>query len=375
MKAQLNHIPARLSYPRQKERRILRVFQYLVVALVLVRLAGLPISLNAQPSQIDENHAGYIPAISGGMGYIHKIDGGIPTLEPQLAPVLLIPVGSHILFESRTDFTGFYQKEMLTSGSYTGKIFTDVAFAQIDWLANSHVNAVAGRYLLPFGLYSERLQPIWIKNLQDSPITAAIGTRTSGSGDGIMLRGVATQQPSYSIQYTAYFSVLSNVTQLQSARAAGGDASIFFNQSRVEIGASYQRFLQDHQINSVATYLSWQPALVPLDLKCEGDYSYNGRGYWLEPAYRLQNMPIPRPLQRFQIVGRWQAFFPQNGGGNSLPRVKTRQLDAGLNYYIRDDLRIVSSFGRTYTSQLDINSWNVGITYRFLFPMWPGRSK
>ena len=273
------------------------------------------------------------------------------------------------------DFTGVYQKEMLTSGSYTGKIFTDVAFAQIDWLANSHVIAVAGRYLLPFGLYSERLQPIWIKNLQDSPITASIGTRTSGSGDGIMLRGVATQQPSYSIQYTAYFSVLSNITQLQSARAAGGDASIFFNQSRVEIGASYQRFLQDHQINSVATYLSWQPASAPLDIKCEGDYSYNGRGYWLEPAYRLQNMQIPRLLQRFQVVGRWQAFFPQNGGGNSLPRVKTRQLDAGLNYYIRDDLRIVSSFGRTFTSQLDRNSWNVGLTYRFLFPMWPGRSK
>ncbi len=354
---------------------MLRAFQFLIVALVFLRLVGMPASLNAQSAQMGENHAEHIPAVSGGMGYIHKVDGGVPTLEPQLDPVLLIPVGSQVLFESRADFTGVYQKEMLTSGSYTGKIFTDIAFAQIDWLANSHVNVVAGRYLLPFGLYSERLQPIWIKNLQDAPITASIGTRTSGSGDGIMLRGGVTQKPSYAIQYTAYFSVLSNITQLQSARAAGGDASIFFNRSRLEIGASYQRFLQDHQINSVATYLSWQAASAPLDIKCEGDYSYNGRGYWLEPAYRLQNMQIPRLLQRFQVVGRWQAFFPQNGGGNSLPRVKTRQVDLGLNYYIRDDLRIVSSFARTFTSQLDTNSWNVGITYRFLFPVWPGRSK
>src|SRR5450631_310888 len=375
MKSQLHTDRSRPSPTRQEESRILHARRGVIIALVLTLLVDIPLRLNAQSVQIDENHAGYIPAISGGMGYIHKIDGGIPTLEPQIDPVLLIAVGSRILFESRTDFTGVYQKEMLTSGSYTGKVYTDVAFAQIDWLANSHVNAVAGRYLLPFGLYSERLQPIWIKNLQDAPITAAIGTRTSGSGDGFMLRGVATQRASYAIQYTAYFSVFTNITQLQSARTAGGDASVFFNRPRLEIGTSYQRFLQDHQINSVATYLSWQPASSALDIKCEGDYSYNGRGYWLESAYRFQNVQIPPLLQRFQVVGRWQGFFPLNGGGNSLPRVTTRQLDVGLNYYIRDNLRLVSSFGRTFNPQLDANSWNFGLTYRFLFPAWPKRAK
>ena len=190
-----------------------------------------------------------------------------------------------------------------------------------------------------------------------------------------MLRGVATQSASYAIQYTAYFSVFTNITQLQSARTAGGDASVFFNRSRLEIGTSYQRFLQDHQINSVATYFSWQPASGALDIKCEGDYSYNGRGYWLESTYRFQNVQIPPLLQRFQVVGRWQGFFPLNGGGNSLPRITTRRLDAGLNYYIHDNLRLISSFGRTFNSQLDTSSWNVGLTYRFLFPMWPGRTK
>jgi len=375
MKRQPKFNPSRSAPSSQDQPCVLHVRPCFAIAILLAHLAGMPTSLRAQSPQINESHAGYVPAISGGMGYIHKIDGGVTTLEPQLDPVLLIPVGSHVLFESRTDFTGVYQKEMPTSGDYTGKIFTDVAFAQVDWLANSHVNAVAGRYLLPFGLYSERLQPIWIKNLQDAPITASIGTRTSGSGDGFMLRGVATQRPSYSIQYSAYFSVLSNITQLQSARAAGGDASIFFNRHRLEIGTSYQRFLQDQQINSVSTYLSWQPPSTALDIKCEGDFSYNGQGYWLEAAYPFQSFRIPQLLQRFQVVGRWQGFFPSNGGGNSLPRVTTREGDVGLNYYIRDDLRIVSSFGRTFRPQLDANLWNVGLTYRFLFPMWPGRSK
>ena len=77
------------------------------------------------------------------------------------------------------------------SGPFKGKVFKDVEYAQLDWLADSRAIVVGGRYLLPFGLYNERLGPIWIRNLQDFPYTASIGTRTSGAGDGLMLRGVA----------------------------------------------------------------------------------------------------------------------------------------------------------------------------------------
>jgi len=346
------------------------------VCSLLVVALGMTLSVrgNAQDSETIESHAGFTPAISGGAGYIHNVNGGITTLEPQIEPVLLVPFGSHVLLESRTTFFGFFERENATSGPFTGKIFKSVDYAQVDWLANTHVIATAGRYLLPFGLYSERLQPIWIKNLQDAPITAAIGTRTSGSGDGFMLRG-AVQQPSYSIQYTSYFSARSNINQLQSARAAGGDASVYLTHARLEIGTSYQRFLQDRNFNSVATYISWQPLSVPLDIKAEGDFSYNGRGYWIESAYLFRQLPIPSLLRRTQIVGRVQQFFPSNGGGNSLPRVDTQRFDLGLNYYVRDDLRFVSSYGRSFSSQGNANIWNVGFTYRFMSPLWPGRKK
>lgn len=329
----------------------------------------------AQNSQAVENHAGYIPAISGGAGYIHNVDGGITTLEPQINPVLLVPFGSHVLLESRATFFGFFERENLTSGPFKGEVFKTVDYAQVNWLANTHVIASAGRYLLPFGLYSERLEPIWIKNLQDAPITSAIGTRTSGSGNGFMLRGTVVQTPSYSVQYTTYFSASSNIDQLQAARVAGGDASVFLPRARLEIGTSYQRFLQDRHINSAAAYISWQPRSVPLDIKAEGDFSYNGRGYWLESAYLFKQLPIPSFFRRTQIVGRMQQFFPANGGGNSLPRVDTQRFDFGLNYYVRDDLRFISSYGRSFSSQGNANIWNVGFTYRFLFPLWPGRSK
>ncbi|RZU39407.1 hypothetical protein [Edaphobacter modestus] len=341
-------------------------------------LVTLTCRLNAQsvpPTQDLESHAGHVPVISGGAAYIHNVNGGVTSLIPQINPVLLVPFGSHVLLQSRTDFTGFFQRENQTSGPFKGKVFKTVDYAQLDWFANTHIMVSAGKYLLPFGMYNERLVPIWIRNLADSPITASIGTRNSGAGDGFMLRGVATQHQSFSIQYSAYFSARSDINQLEAARTAGGDTSIFLNGPRLEVGVSYQRFLQQRNINSVATYISWQPRTVPLDLKAEGDFSYNGRGYWIESAYRPQQLPIPVITRKLQLVGRMQQFFPLHGGGNSLPTVDTNRVDFGLNYYFRDDIRIVSSYGRSFSPQGNANVWNIGATYRFLFPLWPARKK
>ena len=70
-----------------------------------------------------------------------------------------------------------------------------------------------------------------------------------------------------------------------------------------------------------------------------------------------------------------QQFFALNGGGNALPRINTQQFDFGLNYYFRDNLRLVSSYGRSFSSQQDANVWNAGVTYRFTLPLWPERKK
>ena len=327
-------------------------------------------SLFAQTAPGTESHAGNVPIISGGAGYVHNVSGGGATLEPQVDPVLLVPFGKHLLLESRVDFTGFFQRQNFTSGPYKGKIFKDVEYAQLDWLADSHVIVVGGRYLLPFGLYNERLSPIWIRNLQDFPYTASIGTRTSGAGDGLMLRGVAVQTPQASVQYSAYFSAHSGVNQLSSARTAGGDGSVFFPSLRFEIGGSAQRFLEDRRINNSAAYISWQPLEGSMDVKGEFDYSYFGRGYWLESAYKLDRASSHSAIQKAQFVGRVQQVFPLHGGGNGLPHVDSKRFDVGLNYYLKDNLRLVSSYGRNFSSQQNLNVWNAGVTWRFTIPLW-----
>jgi hypothetical protein len=332
--------------------------------------------VHAQDDDLNKNNAHYVPTIAGGMGYVENITGGVPTLLPQINPVLLLPLGSHVLVESRIGFTGDFNREFQTHGPFTGKVFKSVDYAQADWLANTHVMATAGKYLLPFGLYNERLGVLWIRNLQDAPITSTIGTAGGGAGDGVMLRGVATEQPSYSIQYSAYFSASSNVNQLQADRTAGGDVSVFFPDRRLEIGTSYQRYLQNRNINSEAVYASWQPKSVPVDVKLEYDQSYYGRGYWLESAYMLSQVPWGQKFfKNLQGVGRVEQFYFEHSGGSNLPSVNTQKFSLGLNYYIRDNLRLISSYGRQFSSQTDLNVWTFGFTYRFMFPLWPGRNK
>lgn len=354
------------SHHTQKDDRAMKI-PWLAGLLLLSTLHAV-----AQDSDTETTHAGYVPVISGGMGYVHTVSGGVTTLEPQINPILLLPIGSHVLIESRTDFTGFFQRRFVTTGDFTGQVFKTVEFAQIDWLANSHVQVVAGKYLLPFGLYSERLSPLWIRNLQDQPLSANVGTETTGGGDGGMLRGVIAQTKDFSIQYSTYFSAHSGIHEIDSARTAGMDASIYFPKYRFEVGSSYQRFLESRRINSEAEYISWQPKQIPLDLKAEYDRSFYGQGYWLEGAYMLsQVQPFNRFFRNVQLVARSEQAHPFHGGGNGLPRVDTKRGEFGLNYYVRDNLRFISSYGRQFSSTQNSNIWNVGFTYRFLWPLWP----
>jgi len=342
------------------------------IALILLGTG----SLYAQNADTAENNAGHVPLISGGFGYVQNVNGGVNTLEPQVDPVLLVPFGAHVLLESRVSFTGIFQRENGTSGPYKGKVYQSVDYAQLDWLASTHVMGTAGRYLVPFGLYNERIDPIWIRNLQDPPITASIGSGASGAGDGVMLRGVVAETPSYSIQYSSYFSALSTIHKLEASRTAGGDVSIFLPRAHLEVGSSYQRLLQNRHINSVAAYVSWQPPSSPLDVRAEYDYSFYGQGYWLEAAVWMNRIsPMPALLRKFQVVGRMQQVYPSNGGGNAIPSVDTKRFDAGLNYYFRDNLRLVSSYGRQFNHPVDVNIWNFGFTYRFMFPLWFEKKK
>jgi hypothetical protein len=317
------------------------------------------------------------PILSGTVQFLGTSTAGANFYQPVIVPILAVPLGDHFFIESRAEIQGFIARDNGTTGPYSGQFIATFDYAQLDYIANSHLTISVGRFLTPFNIYNERYNAPWIKNLPDAAIIFPIGTRTSGSSDGAMVRGVAVARKKFEVNYTAYFSALTNVENLGSGRAAGGRVGIFFPEKGFEIGTSYQRFLQNGQLNASGAYLVWQPPGIPLDIRSEFAHSPNGQGYWLESAYRFaKDRRNISGIGRLQAVARIQQYFngtPQ--AGDSLPLADTNRFDFGLNYYLPHEVRLNGSYGRQFSSLGNANVWEYGITYRFLFPAWPGGSR
>jgi hypothetical protein len=316
------------------------------------------------------------PIVSGAMGFLSTTNGGSTFFQPVIAPVAVVPLGNRWLIETRADLRWFIQRRQGT-GPYQGQFFPTLEYLQIEYNVNSRFTLVAGRFLTPFGVYNERFTPIWIRNFQEAPIIFPIGTRTTGSSLGGMARGALISRKSFELNYAIYFSAASRAKQFRSGRAAGGRVGVFFPDARLELGASYQRFLQDERMNSVGAHFAWQPYSVPLDVRAEYAHSRRGQGYWIEAAYRFSRFRGPDSwLGRLQTVARLQQFYRLKlGPGDSLPGVDTQKADFGLNYYLPHEVRLNASYGRRFSSQGNRNIWQVGLTYRFLWPLWPGGTK
>jgi hypothetical protein len=309
------------------------------------------------------------PVISGAAGFISTTSAGQTFLQPVIAPVLVLPLGDNFLIESRADLRGFIARENGT-GPYQGQFITTFEYGQLDYLVNKRLTISVGRYLTPFNTYNERLTAIWIHDLPDAPLIYPIGTRTSASSNGAMVRGVAANTSDFELNYAAYFSAGSNVNQLESGREAGMRAGVFLPKQQLEVGGSYQRFLQDTHMNVGGAYLWWVPTDLPVQVRSEYAGSQQGHGYWIEGAFRFSRKnQITSLASRVQPVARVQQFFRGSLPGGSLPATDTNAADFGLNVYLPQEVRFTSSYSRQFSSLGDFNVWNVALTYRFILPL------
>ena len=271
----------------------------------------------------------------------------------------------------RAEFTGEFERTD-GGGAYGGKVEQEIDYLQLDYIANRYLTVTAGRFLTPFGIYNERLYPIWIRSLQPTPLIFPLGT---GSSDGVMLRGGFSLNPKVNLNYATYFSTLSTMNKFESDRTAGGRVGFFLPGPRIEVGASFQKELQEERANAFGFHFAWQPSAIPLNLRSEYARSHDGSGYWIEAAYRLSQVPFwQKAMRRTEIVGRGQQLFAgeideDEAEEYGLPDVNTRQGDFGLNYYIRDGLKASASYSRRFNSDGNVNLWTVGLAYRFAFPL------
>ncbi len=91
-----------------------------------------------------------------------------------ISPILLYSMGEDVLFESELEFG--------LSGELTT---TTLEYAQIDYLGFERFQITAGKFLLPFGTFGERLHPSWINKLPSAPLL--YGHAHGGVAEGSLL--------------------------------------------------------------------------------------------------------------------------------------------------------------------------------------------
>ena len=202
--------------------------------------------LNAQTPDPAPETERPVPILTGNAGFFTNVNGGQTELVPSITPVLLVPLGDRWLVESRAEFTGQFERPD-AGGPYGGKVEQEIDYLQLDYIANRYLTVTAGRFLTPFGIYNERLYPIWIRSLQPTPLIFPLGT---GSSDGVMLRGGFSINPKINLNYATYFSTLSTVNKFESDRTSGGRLGFFLPGPRIEAGVSFQKELQDERSNA-----------------------------------------------------------------------------------------------------------------------------
>jgi len=313
-----------------------------------------------------------VPILTGSAGAFSFVTGGHNVIDTQINPVLLVPLGDRWLIEARAEFEGEFQRPP-DGGSYGGPVGKHVDYAQVDYIANRYLTVTAGRFLTPFGIFNERLYPVWIRSLQPDPLILPIATAAS---DGAMFRGGFAVNRKANMNYAVYLSATSiGIESVDSERQVGGRLGFFFPGPRLEVGGSWQKTLQDERKNAFGFHMGWQPAKSPLNLRSEFARSYQGSGYWIEGAYRLSQARFwQKALRRTEVVGRIQGFYlgeiePDDASEYDLPTANMREADFGINYFLHDGLKGIFSYGRQFSAAGNANQWSFGIAYRFLVPL------
>lgn len=169
----------------------------------LARIAGAVALLAVgTPTVAAQNQSGFVIAGYGSTMYEGVTEGRYRNdFSASVSPVLLYSKGTDFLFEAELEFG--------LSGDATT---TTLEYAQIDYLGFENVQLIAGKFLLPFGVFGERLHPTWINKLPTAPILFghAHGGVAEGallpilSDAGFMLRWTGSMGSSWALDFSGY---------------------------------------------------------------------------------------------------------------------------------------------------------------------------
>lgn len=142
-----------------------RTLSFLLGCVVLLLLGTGQASAQDQPDASGDAQRffprqGYLLTGYGGAGYqtLFVEDGQPNNFSAIFAPIMLFQVSDRFLFEGELEFE---IEEGVTA--------TSLEYAQVDMALSNNLTLVAGKFLLPFNTFSERLHPTWINRLVSGP--------------------------------------------------------------------------------------------------------------------------------------------------------------------------------------------------------------
>lgn len=334
----------------------------------LAALAAVAVVLSAAARPLVAQN---VPLISGGMGFLTTTNGGNTDYIPTIAPVAEVPLTDKVLIESKANLLEiFFPRHGL---GYDTSHFIGLSYLQADVQVAPKLTVTAGYFYTPFNTFVERLSPIWINKFEDAPFISSING--NGGSLGGMLRGNLYQNDKVSISYAGYFSGKTSNEQFTAKRASGGRVSVYFPKAGLEVGASGNAVLQGTRQNNIGLHVWWTPEKSNFRFRSEFAHAPHAKGYWTQAEYRMAKLGGAESFfGRFEPLVRWQQILRgQKDSSDGLPSVSEQRIDLGLDYHLPHELRMQSSYARQFSATRNVNIWETGLVYRFLFPAWKGR--
>jgi hypothetical protein len=224
---------------------IVRLLSRLISLWVLIGLLAMEAAAQTPP------RTETAPTLSGGVAFQPAVEGGETSLNKVFTPVVLVPFGEKWLVESRAAFEGEFEPK---GGTFVGPIEKPVDYLELDYLANKYLTVAVGRFLSPLGIYSERLYPLWVRNLETEPYILSL---EESSRNGAMFRGGFAVNEAVVLNYTTYFSLLTTNQFPYADRQFGTRAGVFLPRPRIEAGFSFRRRLQGYPANFYGAHFLW----------------------------------------------------------------------------------------------------------------------
>jgi len=387
-------------------------------ALLLAILASFALhaqdTLTTLDRQAAQNNMSLKPGKSKFMlrGYYHSGFEGI-TIEDEteynfaggsIAPILMYKQSDRLFFEA--EFEGAFEDDEFEWG---------MEYADMSYVLNKYMTVRAGKFLLPFGTFMEKLHPAWINRLATRPLGFGHDGIVPSSDVGVELRG-AFYAGAIKLNYQVYaingpqvkdgsdepdeagmlkFGYLEDNNK---DKTVGGRLGLFpFSNSMMEVGFSgltgevgaEGSAYEGVRANLFAVDLSLVRNLNFLksiiDVKGQYNYSQIGDANYLVPDdttdlfYDFNNVSNTyyaqlsvRPslvdnqfIRKLEVVGRYSALQTPEG---ALWEQNPTQLAFGLNYWF--DWRTVLKLGYQTTDGLGDHDAQGSLTSNMFYIHW-----